>query len=73
MIASVLVSARRRDCLHQTPIEAQPPQSGGAGPRPAALETNSYPHAVPFKELTRGPEDPGQLSAGSGEGQSSHL
>jgi len=30
MIASDLVSTRRRDCLHQTLIEAQPPQSGGA-------------------------------------------
>jgi len=33
MIASVLVSTRRRDCLHQTPIQAQPPRSGGAGPQ----------------------------------------
>ena len=34
MIASALVSKRCRDCLHQTPIEAQPPpQSGGAGPQ----------------------------------------
>ena len=33
MIASALVSKRRRDCLHQTPIEAQSPQSGGAGPQ----------------------------------------
>src|SRR5947199_10775847 len=37
MIASVLVSKRRRDCLHQTPMEAQPPRSGGTGRRPVVL------------------------------------
>jgi hypothetical protein len=33
MIASALVSKRRRDCLHQTPIEAQPSRSDGADPQ----------------------------------------
>jgi hypothetical protein len=51
MIASVLVSKRRRDCLHQTPIEAQPPQSGGAGPEARGPRNDSVPSCRPIQRI----------------------
>jgi hypothetical protein len=51
MIASVLVSKRRRDCLHQTPIEAQPPQSSGAGPQARGPRNDSVPSCRPIQRV----------------------
>src|SRR5215218_3480789 len=51
MIASVLVSTRRRDCLHQTPIEAQPPQSGGVGPQAHGPRNDSVPSCRPIQRV----------------------
>ena len=51
MIASVLVSTRRRDCLHQTPIEAQPPQSGGAGPQARGPRNDFVPSCRPIHRV----------------------
>lgn len=51
MIASVLVSKRRRDCLHQTPIEAQPPWSGGAGPQARGPRNDSVPSCRPIHKV----------------------
>ncbi len=51
MIASVLVSARRRDCLHQTPIEAQPPRSGGAGPQARGSRNKFVPSCRPIQRV----------------------
>jgi hypothetical protein len=51
MIASVLVSTRRRDCLHQTPIEAQPPRSGGAGPQARGPRNDSVPSCRPIQRV----------------------
>ena len=49
MIASVLVSQRRRDCLHQTPIEAQPPRNGSAGPQARGPRNDSVPSCRPIQ------------------------
>ena len=51
MIASVLVSKRRRDCLHQTPIEAQPPRSGGGGPEARGPRNDSVPSCRPIQRV----------------------
>jgi hypothetical protein len=51
MIASVLVSKRRRDCLHQTPIGAQPPRSGGAGLQARGLRNDSVPSYRPIQRV----------------------
>jgi len=51
MIASALVSTRRRDCLHQTPIEAQPPRSGGAGPQARGPRNDSVPSCRPIQSV----------------------
>src|SRR5436305_1606151 len=51
MIASVLVSKRRRDCLHQTPIEAQPPRSGGTGPQARGPRNDSVPSCRPIHSV----------------------
>ena len=51
MIASVLVSARRRDFLHQTPIEAQPPRSGGAGPQARGSRNCFVPSYRPIQRV----------------------
>ena len=51
MVASVLVSKRRRDCLHQTPIEAQPPQGGGAGPQARGPRNDSVPSCRPIHSV----------------------
>jgi hypothetical protein len=65
MIASALVSKRRRDCLHQTPIEAQPPQSGGAGSqaRGEMMPVKEVIHDCPIKALHRALQ--ARLSPGS--------
>ena len=51
MIASVLVSKRRRDCLHQTPIEAQPLQSSGAGPQARGPRNDFVPSCRPIQKI----------------------
>lgn len=51
MIASVLVSKRRRDCLLQTTIEAQPPQSSGAGSQTRVPRNDSVPSCRPIQRV----------------------
>lgn len=73
MIASALVSKRRRDCLHQTPIEAQPPQSGSAGWQARGLRNDSVPSCRPIHRVDSWTRRSRSVVRGLGEGQSSHL
>ena len=61
------------ETLHQTPIEVQPAEKPEQERSTCDLETDSYPHTVRFKKsIGWVAEAKGQLSAGSGEGQSMH-
>ncbi len=68
MIASVLVSTRRRDCLHQTPIEAQPPQSSGAGPQARGSRNNFVPSCRPIQKVDSWIRRPWSVVRGFGGG-----
>src|SRR5688572_20461257 len=68
MIASALVSKRRRDCLHQTPIEAQPPQSGGAGPQTRGPRNGSVPSCRPIQRVDSWTRRPWSVVRGLGGG-----
>jgi hypothetical protein len=68
MIASALVSKRRRDCLHQTPIEAQPPQSGGAGPQARGPRNGSVPSCRPIQKSDSWIRRPRSVVRGLGGG-----
>jgi hypothetical protein len=68
MIASVLVSKRRRDCLHQTPIEAQPPQSGGTGPQARGPRNDFVPSCRPIQRVDSWIRRPRSVVRGLGGG-----
>jgi len=68
MIASVLVSKRRRDCLHQTPIEAQPLQSSGAGPQARGPRNDFVPSCRPIQRVDSSIRRPRSVVRGLGRG-----
>src|SRR5919206_5280203 len=51
MLSSDLVSKRRRGRLHQTPIEAQPPQSDGAGRWARGTRNDFVPSCRPIQKF----------------------
>jgi hypothetical protein len=71
MIASALVFNRRRAACNKHLSRLSRRRAAVWARRPAALETILCPHAVPFRVLTHGSGEPGQLSAGSGGAEQS--
>lgn len=66
---------RRRDCLHQTPIEAQPPQSSGADRWVRGSRNDSVPSYRPIHGVDSWVRRPWSVVAGLGGGaeQSSSI
>jgi hypothetical protein len=75
MLTSDLVSKRRRDCLHQTPSEAQPPQSDGAGRWARGTRNDSVPSCRPIQKIDSLIRRPRSVVRGLGGGaeQSSSI
>ncbi len=68
MLSSDLISTRRRDRLHQTPIEAQPPQSGGAGLWARGTRNDFVPSYRPIQKSDSWVRRPRSVVCGLGGG-----